>query len=104
MKNKTKKENNKRTLTPNDTMVFIREMITKSSVRCLSREIREMELPDYDEECNGKYWSDWYGKYCSIEFMKGLLSGVRKCDDNINTIIGFGDTISSMEDKCDGKD
>ena len=95
MKNKTNKENENTTQTPNDTMVFIREMITKSSVRCLSREIREMELPDYDEECNGKYWSEWYGRYCSIEFMKGLLSGVRDCDNYINTLIKYGNKISS---------
>ena len=100
-KNKTTNEYNS---SHREMLVGVRKIITKSSIRCLSSEIRYMENGNYSKNNGGKYWSEWYGKDCSIEFMKGLLSGVRKCDDNINTIIGFGDTISSMEDKCDGKD
>ena len=87
MKNKTKKENNNTTQTPKDTMVFIRDLITKSSIRCLSYEIKEIKNGNYDINKEGKYWSEWCGKYCSIEFMKGLLSGVRDCDTHINTLI-----------------
>ena len=78
-------------------LVDIRKIITKSNIRCLISEIREIESGNYQIDDKGKYWSEWYGKYCSIEFMKGLLGGVKDCDDSINTLIEFSDKIKNIK-------